>query len=85
VRRLLGRHLKHTWTAARLARVPAVVDAGIRAADRDRHAFDSLVELGLGDGRIGPRLASGLARQLPRSFSPFRHDLEEPHADPVRP
>ena len=85
VRGLLGRHLKHTWTAARLARVPAVVDAGIRAAGRDRHAFDSLVELGLGDGRIGPRLASGLARQLPRSFSPSRHDLEEPHADPVRP
>src|SRR6185436_15980104 len=47
VRGLLGRHLKHTWTAARLARVPAVVDAGIRAAGRDRHAFDSLVELGL--------------------------------------
>ena len=88
VRGLLGRHLKHTWTAARLARVPAVVDAGIRAAGRDRHAFDSLVELGLGDGRIGPRLASGLAihaGQLPRSFFPSRHDLEEPHADPVRP
>jgi hypothetical protein len=62
-----------------------VVDAGIRAAGRDRHAFDSLVELGLGDGRIGPRLASGLARQLPRSIHPSRHDLEEPHADPVRP
>jgi hypothetical protein len=89
VRGLLGLHLKHTWTAARLARVPAVVDAGIRAAGRDRHAFDSLVELGLGDGRIGPRLASGLAiqlaGQLPRSFFPSRYDLEEPHADPVRP
>ena len=35
-----------------------MVDAGIRAAGRDRHAFDSLVELGLGDGRIGPRLAA---------------------------
>ena len=72
VRGLLARHLKHTWTAARLARVPAIVDAGIRAADRDRHAFDALVELGLGDGRIGPRLAVGLARQLPRSFVPTR-------------
>src|SRR5204863_40795 len=36
VRRLLGTHLKHTWTAARLARSPRVVDAGIRAASRDR-------------------------------------------------
>ena len=54
VRALLARHLKHTWTAARLARVPAVVEAGIRAAERDRHCFDTLVELGLGDGRIGP-------------------------------
>jgi hypothetical protein len=26
--------------------------------------FDDLVELGLGDGRITPRLASGLARVL---------------------
>ena len=89
VRGLLARHLKHTWTAARLARVPAVVDAGIRAADGDRHAFDALVELGLGDGRIGPRLAGGLALQLAghltRSLVPSRHDHEEPHADPVRP
>ena len=89
VRGLLATHLKHTWTAARLARVPAVVDAGIRAAGRDRHAFDSLVELGLGDGRIGPRLAGGLALQLAgqlaRSLVPSRHDPEEPHADPVRP
>ncbi|WP_323742749.1 NAD(P)/FAD-dependent oxidoreductase [Nocardioides islandensis] len=79
VRHLLGRHLKHTWTAARLSRVPAVVDAGIRAAARDRRSFDTLVELGLGDGRIGPRLAGGLARQL------IRPHREEHHADPVRP
>jgi geranylgeranyl reductase family protein len=85
VRGLLARHLKHTWAAARLARVPAVVDAGIRAAGRDRHCFDTLVELGLGDGRIGPRLAGGLVRELPRSFFPTRHDIKEPHADHVRP
>ncbi len=86
VRRLLSRHLKHTWTAARLARVPAIVDAGIRAAGRDRHAFDTLVELGLGDGRIGPRLAFGLARELTRNLiSPSGPEHEESHADPVRP
>ncbi|KQV69510.1 hyaluronate lyase [Nocardioides sp. Root122] len=64
VRRLLGAHLKHTWTASRLARSPRVVDAGIRAAGRDRHVFDTLVEIGLGDGRIDARLAAGLARAL---------------------
>ena len=69
VRRLLGTHLKHTWTASRLARSPSVVDAGIRAAARDRSTFDTLVELGLGDGRITARLVGGLATSLtpPRS------------------
>jgi menaquinone-9 beta-reductase len=64
VRRRLGRHLKHTWTASVLTRHPAVVHAGIGAAASDRAVFDDLVELGLGDGRITPRLASGLARAL---------------------
>ena len=65
VRRLLARHLRHTWTAARLTEVPAVVDAGIRAASKDQRTFDDLVEIGLGDGRITPRLAGGIARALP--------------------
>ena len=65
VRRLLARHLRHTWTAARLTEVPAVVDAGIRAASKDQRTFDDLVEIGLGDGRITPRLAGGIALALP--------------------
>lgn len=64
VRRHLARHLKHTWTASLLTRRPAVVHAGITAAGRDRAIFDNLVELGLGDGRITPRLSGGLARAL---------------------
>src|SRR5690606_25907616 len=36
VRRLLDRHLHHTWTAARIANLPAVVRAGIAAADREQ-------------------------------------------------
>ena len=64
VRRRLGVHLKHTWAAARLAAVPAVVEAGIVAARRDRRSFDALVELGLGDGRITPGLARGLAGSI---------------------
>jgi hypothetical protein len=46
--------------------VPSVVHAGIRAASRDDGVFDDLVEIGLGRGRITPRLAGGLARQLVR-------------------
>ena len=61
VRRLLARHLRHTWTAARLSHTPAVVDAGIRAAGRHSRVFDDLVEIGLGRGRITPRLVAGLA------------------------
>ncbi|WP_210443399.1 NAD(P)/FAD-dependent oxidoreductase [Nocardioides sp. SYSU D00065] len=64
VRRMLGSHLRHTWTSSRLSRSTRIVDAGIRAAGRDRHVFDSLVELGLGDGRIDARLAAGLLRTL---------------------
>ncbi len=67
VRTLLGSHLRHTWAASRLARSPRVVDAGIRAAGRDRHVFDTLVEIGLGEGRIDSRLVAGLTR----SFVPF--------------
>jgi len=65
-RRLLDGHLHHTWLAARLSRYPAVVGAGIGAAGRDQRVFDTLVELGLGDGRITPRLAAGLATGLAR-------------------
>ena len=65
--RLLDRHLHHTWLAARLSRSPAVVGAGIVAAGRDHRVFDTLVELGLGDGRITPRLAAGLVAGLVRT------------------
>jgi len=67
VGRLLGRHLHHTWLAAWLCRRPSVIDAGITAAGRDARAFDALVELGLGDGRITPRLAGAFAAGLVRS------------------
>lgn len=66
VRRLLERHLHHTWLAARMTRRPAVVEAGIAAAARDQRTFDDLVELGLGDGRLTPRLAVSLAAGLVR-------------------
>jgi geranylgeranyl reductase family protein len=66
VRAQLGRHLKHTWVASRLAEHPVIVDGGIRVARRDRKVFDELVELGLGDGRISGRLVRGLVAGLGR-------------------
>jgi geranylgeranyl reductase family protein len=85
VRRLLGAHLRHTWTASRLARSPRIVDAGIRAAGRDRHVFDTLVEIGLGDGRIDARLAGGLARALLRPHPPTSTPTPTPTPTPTEP
>jgi len=62
----LGRHLKHTWTAARLSESATIVEGGIRAAQRDGRIFDELVELGLGDGRISRRLVGRLAGGVAR-------------------
>lgn len=66
VHALLGRHLKHTWTAARLSESATVVEGGIRAAQRDGRIFDELVELGLGDGRISRRLVGHLVGGVAR-------------------
>jgi geranylgeranyl reductase family protein len=66
VRALLGRHLKHTWTAARLSESATVVEGGIRAAQRDGRVFDELVELGLGDGRISRHLVGHLVGGVAR-------------------
>jgi flavin-dependent dehydrogenase len=66
VRVLLGRHLKHTWTAARLSESATVVEGGIRAARRDGRVFDELVELGLGDGRISRHLVGHLVGGVAR-------------------
>ncbi len=79
VRALLGRHLHHTWAAARISARPRLIDAGIRTAQRDRRSFDALVELGLGDGRITPRLAAGLVRDLAQGIMPRRtHESPRP-------
>jgi menaquinone-9 beta-reductase len=59
VRALLRRHLRHTALSSRLAVRPAVLRAGVAAAASDQHVFDALVELGLGRGRVTPRLLGG--------------------------
>lgn len=62
VRTLLGRHLRHTATTARLTGAPVVLAAGMRAARRDQRAFDDLVEIGLGRGLLTRRVLTGLVR-----------------------
>jgi len=54
--RRLGRHLRHSSAAAWLARRRPVVDAVVRAADRDAGVFRVLAELGLGDGGLDVRI-----------------------------
>jgi flavin-dependent dehydrogenase len=84
VRSHLGTHLRHTWTASRLARSSVVVDAGIRAAGADRRVFDSLVEIGLGDGRLEPRLVAGLLRSAVPTRGPDRPaPTEKPLREPT--
>jgi menaquinone-9 beta-reductase len=56
LRRRLGRHLRHSSAAARLGARRWVVDRAVRAAARDQRVFDALVELGLGDGLLHPRI-----------------------------
>jgi geranylgeranyl reductase family protein len=57
----LGRHLRHASIAARALRLPGVLEAGIAATGRSQAAFDTLVEIGLGQARITPGLLARLA------------------------
>ena len=66
LRALIGANLKHTAAGAWLCRHDRLLVAGIRAAATDARAFDDLVELGLANGRITPRLARTMARELVR-------------------
>lgn len=54
--RRLGRHLRHTSALARLGGRPGLIDAGMRAAAAEQACFDDLVDFGLSDGLLTPRL-----------------------------
>ncbi|GAA0742771.1 geranylgeranyl reductase family protein [Dactylosporangium roseum] len=66
LRRRLGRHLRHSRAAALLGGRRWIVDAAVRAAAGDQRVFDTLVELGLGDGRLTPRTIGAIARHAAR-------------------
>jgi geranylgeranyl reductase family protein len=63
----LGRHLRHAAVLARAIRSPALAEAGLGAAAGSRVLFDTLVELGLGQARITPRLVASLPAGLLRA------------------
>jgi geranylgeranyl reductase family protein len=50
----LGRHLRHSGAAARLAQRAWIVDGVVRAARADQRVFDAMLALGLGDGLLNP-------------------------------
>jgi flavin-dependent dehydrogenase len=62
--RRLGRHLRHSATAARVSHWPRVMDAAFRAAADDQRVFDDVVGLGLADGRLTARTLTAAARHL---------------------
>ena len=67
---LLGRHLKHTWAAARLVRErDHRRGRHPRGRSADGRIFDELVELGLGDGRISRPAGRAPGR---RGRAPYR-------------
>jgi hypothetical protein len=55
---------------SRLIRWDAVVDAGLRAAQKNQRAFDDLAMLCLGTGVITPSLAARIGAQLIRAADP---------------
>ncbi|MGS2614261.1 geranylgeranyl reductase family protein [Micromonospora sp. LZ34] len=61
----LGTHLRHSSVAAWLARRRRVVDAAVRAATRDDRVYRTIVELGLGDGRLDARTLGMIGIGLP--------------------
>ena len=65
--RALGRHLRHAAVLARAIRSPLLAEAGLGAAAASPALFEVLVELGLGQARITPRLLAALPAGLLRA------------------
>jgi flavin-dependent dehydrogenase len=62
----LSRHLAHTAAGFQLMQSGPVLRAALRAAAADQRAFDDLVDLGLADGTLSPRLVGGMTARLLR-------------------
>ncbi|MGR6317225.1 geranylgeranyl reductase family protein [Micromonospora soli] len=73
LRRRLGTHLRHSSVAVWLARRRGVVDAAVRAARRDDRVYRTVMELGLGDGRLDARTLAMIGFGLVGRDAPPRH------------
>jgi geranylgeranyl reductase family protein len=62
--RRLRRHLRHSGVAAALGRRRRMVDAAVRAARAHQQVFDTMVELGLGDGTLSAGTLARIAARL---------------------
>jgi geranylgeranyl reductase family protein len=78
--RALGRHLRHASVLARAIHAPALAEAGLGAAAGSPAMFDTLVELGLGQARITPRLLAALPGGLARARAATRGTGSAPAA-----
>lgn len=70
LRRQFRVHHAHAEIMSLLIRWDAVLDAGLRAAQRNQQAFDDLAMLSLGTGVITPGLAARMGAQLIRAAGP---------------
>lgn len=68
LRSALGAHLRQTDLLARISRWPCVLDAAVTAARDAQSAFDTIVDVGLGAGRIGVPMIGPVARSQFRSW-----------------
>ena len=75
LRSRLGTHLRHTALLTRLTRRTGPIDAGVEAARRQQGVFDDLVDVALADGRITPRLVTGLLTAYPRRSAAGWHTV----------
>jgi menaquinone-9 beta-reductase len=91
----LGRHLAQTGLLGRGSRAPALVTLAVAAAGASPTVFDTLVDVGLGRGTVGPRAAAAvvahtLARpratlRLSRPTGPTRSPAPFPARSPAPP
>jgi geranylgeranyl reductase family protein len=66
VHRLLQRHLRSTAAGSRVASVPPLMRAALRAAQADQQVFDEFVEVGLGRGRLSARAVRSVSARVVR-------------------
>ncbi|MGC4893233.1 geranylgeranyl reductase family protein [Micromonospora sp. DT31] len=78
LRARLGVHLRHSSVTAWLARRPWLVDAAVGAAGRDERVYRTVVELGLGDGRLDARTLAAIAVDVPRPRRSARPSRDAP-------